>query len=126
MELLLSKILNYESEIFCKYINQRLKMKKYIKQIKINNLDNTQLLLFIDNLKSVLDPLKVSTENMENFLKNPYQKNENINQNQFLLFYLLFGNRFFEANSSELIEDVSTLSEHDPDSVSDSLELLPE
>jgi len=112
MDLLLSKILNYESEIFDKYLEQRLKMRTFVEKIKINNLDNTQLLLFIDNLKSIIDPLKTTTMYTQQFLNNPYQNNENKTQNEFILFYFLFGSRFFEGReSSELIEDVSTLSE---------------
>ena len=107
MDLLLSKILNYECEIFNKYLTQRSKFIKELEQIKINNLDNTQLLNFIDNLKSITDSLKSITSSMEEF--NPLENNK-INQTQFILFYFLFGSRFFgtgTSDSSELIELVS-------------------
>ena len=115
MDLLLSKILNYECEIFNNYTTQRSKFIKDLEQIKINNLDNTQLLNFIDNLKSITDSLKSITAAMEEF--NPLENNK-INETQFILFYFLFGSRFFGTSSSELIEDVSLpeLSESDSDS----------
>ena len=70
---------------------------------------------FIDNLKSITDSLKSITAAMEEF--NPLENNK-INETQFILFYFLFGSRFFGTSSSELIEDVSLpeLSESDSDS----------
>ena len=117
MELLLSRILNYEKTIFDDYCLHREKMLEFITKIKINSLDNNQLLNFIECVKGIIDPLKTSTLNIENFINN--EVNDNFNESQFILFYFLFGNRFFGSS----IESVSELNE-EPESIesSDSFE----
>ena len=112
---LLSKILNYEQEVFNEYLDNRKKMLKFIKKIEINKLDQSQLLIFIENLKNVLEPIKSSTCSIDELIS--FKKsNVIINENQFILFYLLFGKLFFGDSDSDSNEE--TLSDSSPESVS--------
>ena len=67
---LLNSVLNYENETFNKFIESRNKFVEIIKKIEINKLDNTQLLIFINDTKAVIDPVLVSIQNMEHFSNN--------------------------------------------------------
>jgi hypothetical protein len=97
MSTLLSKILNYELEIFNKYLESRKKLLTFIKEIKINNLSNQQVLIFINDLKQVIDPVITSQQNIDYLLLNNMKSDDSIkNQNEikkitdlyFLLEYL--------------------------------------
>ena len=116
MSVLLSKILNYELEIFEKYCQQRNTFRTFLStQIQLNNLTNDQLLNFIENIKMVIDPLKTSTRSMESFVEGTLDHQP---ENDFIVFYLLFGNLFFGNISSTLVgndnsesEEISELSD---------------
>ena len=114
---LLSKILNYEKEVFDTYVSKRQGLLEGIQKIEINTLDKSQLLIFIENIKNIIDPLKTSTANIDNFMNGMCNEN-NFTETQFILFYLLFGDFFFKTGgSSEDSEDI--LSE--PESLSESV-----
>jgi hypothetical protein len=115
---LLSKILNYEQKVFEEYLDSREKMLNFLKKIEINKLDQSQLLICIENLKNIIDPVKTSTlcvDDLISFTKNDHY----FDQNEFMAFYLLFGKFFFGgeggSDSNEEIE-----SDSEPDSESDS------
>ena len=112
---LLSKILNYEQEVFNEYLDNRKKMLKFIKKIEINKLDQSQLLIFIENLKNVLEPIKSSKCSIEELIS--FKKSNVINENQFILFYLLFGKLFF-GGVSDSDSNEETLSDSSPELVS--------
>ena len=95
---LLSKIIKYENEIFNKFIHNRTKLLKNIKSLNYDNLDKESLLNFINNLKSIIDPIKASNDAMDAYFinKNNFKiENKNdFNENDFILFYFFFKDFF--------------------------------
>jgi hypothetical protein len=84
MSTLISKILNYEAEIFERYSEARKKLLTFIKTIEINNLPEQKVLIFINDLKQVIDPIITSRENIEYLLSNNMESDESIkNKNEF-------------------------------------------
>ena len=76
---LLNSVLNYENEIFNKYTELRNKFIKRINEIEINKLDKSQLLIFINDIKAVIDPIQLSIQNMNHFSDNlNFTNNESI------------------------------------------------
>lgn len=118
MSTLLFKILNYEFEIFNKYIESRNKLITFIKELKINNLTNEQVLIFINDLKQVTDPLVLSQQNIDYLLLNNMKSDESIKtQNEIKKYtnlYLLL----------ECLRFTGTESSLESESDSDSLELV--
>ena len=118
---LLSKILNYEQKVFHEYLDSRKKMLGFLHEIEINKLDESQLLIFIENLKNVIDPIKTSMSSINDLVS--FKNNNGVNENEFVLFYLLFGNLFFGDSSGsdsndEILSVESPESDSDPDSES--------
>ena len=125
MDRLISKILNYESSIFEEYIMKREKVLCSIKNVR--TLNKNQELVFIHDLKEIIDPIKMSINSMDHYLSNvdfTDQKNINLTIDISLL-YLFIGLRFNGIRSeseSELISDTETLeTEISSESVSDSV-----
>ena len=112
---LLSKILNYEQKVFNEYIDSREKMLDFLKKIEINKLDQSQLLIFIENLKNVIDPIKTSNSLIPELIS--FKKSNQFDENKFILFYLLFGNLFFGGPESESNEEPESESLSDPESL---------
>lgn len=82
---LISKILNYESTIFNEYKLKREKLIIFLEQIEINKLNNDQLLIFINDLKNIIDPIKSSTENIDHIISNKnFENKESLNNNLIL------------------------------------------
>jgi hypothetical protein len=121
MSTLISKILNYESEIFENYLESRKKLLTFINSIEINNLPEQKVLIFINDLKQVIDPIITSRENIEYLLSNNMESDESIkNKNEFkklVGIYLLLDCLRLGGGLSE---ELSELSESDD---SESLEL---
>ena len=124
MDRLISKILNYEASIFEEYITKREKVVSSIKNMR--NLNKNQELVFIHDIKEIIDPIKMSINSMDHYLSNvdfTDQKNINLTTDITLL-YLLVGLRFNGIRSdseSELVSDTETLeTEISSESVSES------
>ncbi len=73
---LLFKVLKYESEIFEKYQKNRTELLKFINEIEINNAPKEKVLIFINDLKQVIDPLITCNQNIEYLLSNNMESNE--------------------------------------------------
>ena len=104
---ILSKILNHEDEIHNRYLTKRTKLLEHIKQIEINNLNKDQLLIFINDLKAILDPIKTSIGSMEHLLSNKFfKKEDSLQDHSYLLFFLILKTFFFvgSSDSDESIE----------------------
>jgi len=103
---ILSKILNHEAEIHNQYTTKRTKLLEYIKQIEINNLNKDQLLIFINDLKAILDPIKTSISSMDHLLSNKFfKKEDSLQDHSYLLFFLILKTFFVDSSDSdELIE----------------------
>ncbi len=123
--ILLSKILNYENDIFNKFIQKRTNLIKNLKNLKNEQkLNKKQLLNFINDLKSVTDSIKSTNDYIDKYFINYdtlFKINTSKNENEFILFYFFFKDFFFTTFSSELSESSDTeLCSSDPDSSSDS------
>ena len=116
MSALLLKILNYESKIFEEYSTKRTLFLEHLSQIKTNNLTQSQLLILINDLKDIIDPLKTSTSAIDYYFTNTsLEKSDSIENSEKMLFYLLLG-RFFET-MSESLESESVLTEESSESL---------
>ena len=125
---LLNKLLNYENSIFNKYITKRKLLIEKINSIETNKLDNSQLLIFINDIKEVIDPIKSSCENIDYLLSNvdfknnkSFQSNKDI-LNIIIMFYLFKDRLDLNLTSSEESDEIELTDspESESESVSDS------
>ena len=123
---LLNKLLNYENSIFNKYITKRKLLIEKINSIETNKLDNSQLLIFINDIKEVIDPIKTSCENIDHLLSNvdfknnkSFQSNKDI-LNIIMIFYLFKDRLDLNLTSSEESDEIELTDSSESDSVSDS------
>jgi len=105
---IISKILNYEKEIHNEYISKRQKLLSFLEKIEINKLEKKQLLIFINDLKAIIDPIKTSTESI-NFLftNTSFEKDKNSKENNYLFLLLLFETIFSETSEISETSDSS-------------------
>ena len=110
MDQLLFKVINYEEQVFNNFVNKRNEMLSVIKKIEINKLDNSQLLIFINDIKSIIDPINLSTQNIEYLFTNLDFKKNNSIQDFTEIQKMLIIYRFFLSNGTSLPE-LESLSE---------------
>jgi hypothetical protein len=122
----LSKILNYENEIFNKFIQTRTNLIKNLNGLKENeefNFNQRQLINFVNSLKGVTDSLKSVNNQIDEYFVNydlDFNRQTDLQDNNFIIFYFLFKDLFFsKIGSSEESEQVSS-SESVSESVSSS------
>ena len=119
MNTLISKILNYEMEIYKIYISKRKKLLKSIKEKK--NLNKDQSLIFVNDIKAIIDPIKSSIESIDYYFTNlDLTKKDSINDNKLLFYLLLLDNRFGGASSLDTLDTLDNSSESDKDESSES------
>ena len=110
---IISKILNHESEIYNLYTSKRNLLIEKIKEIEINKLNKEQLLIFINDLKAILDPIKTSISSIDFFFANEsFENKDNLNTYKDLLLFLIL--KTFSSESSddnELKSDSELVSE---------------
>lgn len=85
---LLNKILNYEEEIFNKYVAKRQQLIQNLKE-KDFKMTKPQLITFIKNLSCVIDPVKNTINLIDDFIDNQDIYQSEISQYQFILFYTI-------------------------------------
>jgi len=122
MDRILSKILNYESSIFEEYSSKRKDLINHIKNI--NLLNNDQLLIFIHDLKAIIDPIKTSSEAIDYYFTNEnFKKNDNIKHfeeiNKLMFFYLFLNFTGCPEDESEDNSEDDTLETEISESVSE-------
>lgn len=74
-------ILKYEETIFNEYFYKRSKLIENIKSLQLNNLDNEQLLNITSDLKLIIDPIRTSIINIDDYFINldvSFKNNESI------------------------------------------------
>jgi hypothetical protein len=115
-KILISNLLNYENDIFNKFIQKRANLIKTLENIEIHEHEK---LIFLKNLKNIIDCVKSANDYMDNF--NLEQTDSEI---EFIQFYFLFKDIFLTTSSSELsdVSESSSESSESSDS-SDSPEL---
>jgi hypothetical protein len=86
----LSRALNYENEIFEEYLAKRKELINFIQKLDFETLDKKQKIVFIENFKNVVDPLKTSISEIDTFNKDLTFKNINERSTQVNLVYLLY------------------------------------
>ena len=107
MNTLLFKILNYESTIFNEYLQKRSDLLNSVKEININTLSKKQLLIFISDIKSIIDPVKTSIASIDYYFTNTdFIKDDTIKSNEMVntLFYLFLLSNFSSSDDSEISE----------------------
>ncbi len=123
--MLLNKILNYEQKVFYEYLANREIFRKRLHQINTNTLTNNQLLIFIHDIKAILDPIKTSTDSIYHFCQNEtfddttHLELDTYIKKIFPYLFLLGGVGNTEQSESESESDSSDKSESDEYSDSD-------
>ena len=116
----IEKILKYENSIFNEYTIKRNTLIENIKNLQLNDLNKDQLLNLTSDIKLVIDPIKTSISNMDDYfnnLKNSWNSNESTKTlNELNLFYTFF---FLFTGSGSGSEDPEI---SESDSVSESSE----
>ena len=118
---ILSKILNYESSIFEEYSSKRKNLIENLKSLNIATLDNSQLSIFTNDIKAIIDPIKSSISAIDHYFTNTDFKNNQriLEQNDLgALFYLFLGLRLNSFSDSELTLETEMLSESESESES--------
>ena len=93
--------------------------RMYEKRIETNNLTQSQLLIFISDIKAIIDPLKSSTLAIEHYFTNTsFEKKNSINDTKNMLFYFLLTTLISESLDSESLE----LTEESSESLKSELE----
>ena len=118
---ILSKVLNYESSIFEEYSSKRKNLIENLKTLNMDTLDNSQLSIFMNDIKAIIDPIKTSISAIDHYFTNTDFKNNQstLEQNDLgALFYLFLGLRLNSRSDSELTLETETLSESSESSVS--------
>ena len=113
MHTLISKILNYEDEIFNEYISKR---KKLIKNIKLQkNLNQSQTLNFINDIKAIIDPIKTSLDSIDYYFTNlNFDKSKSSDEISKMLFiYLFLEIRLGVTSSLDTLDTLESDSEPD-------------
>jgi len=121
---ILSKILTYERFIFEEYSSKRKNLIHHIQTLK--NLDKSQLAIFVNDVKDIIDPIKTSISAIDYYFTNTdLKKNKSVVEKQELqkvmMLYLLLD--FRDESSEETLEmetSESESSESDSESDSDS------
>ena len=76
---ILSKIIKYESRIFEEYSNKRQLLIEHLQNVNIKSLNNTQLKIFIHDIKAIIEPIKTSACEIDYYFTNTdFKKTENI------------------------------------------------
>ena len=101
----LSKILNYENEIFNKFIEKRTNLIKSLNNFNFN----------LKNFRNIVNCLKCANEYIDNF-NDQYTDPET----EFIQFYFLCKDVFFTTGSSELSESSESSDSSDDSDDSDS------
>jgi hypothetical protein len=106
------RILNYEESVFNEYITKRSHLIENIKNLKLNDLNNDQLINMISDLKLIIDAIKTASLNIDD-----YFANENFNCNDSVKTVNDFMNAYFflfvarGSDSSEVLLDSEETSE---------------
>ena len=116
---ILSKILNYESQIFNEYTTKRQLMLARLSCLNIDTLDKDQINVFVHDLKSIIDPVKTSISEIDYYFTNTdFKKTDNLNRLKQLktisLLYILLNQsetEDTETPESESVSDSDSLSE---------------
>ena len=118
---LISKILNYESTIFEEYCIKRELLRRSLEHR--NNLTNEQKHILMNDIKTIIDPIKISLETIDyHLLQNTdLSKKDTIIHNddlKYLLFYFFFLGRGEGFSSHDTLEtdEVSSISVSDNES----------
>jgi virulence-associated protein VagC len=67
---ILTKIMEYEQKVFSKYTTMRSQMLKQLNEVNINTLSKDQILILINDVKAVIEPINSSTENIRHLVDN--------------------------------------------------------
>ena len=121
---ILSRVLNYESSIFEEYSSKRKDLIENIKNLK-RPLNSSELFIFINDIKAIIDPIKTSISAIDHYFTNTdFKNNDSFLEAQELnnLFYLFLGLRLNSRSDSELaLETEISDSDSEPSETSESV-----
>jgi len=119
---ILSRVLNYESSIFEEYSSKRKDLIENIKNLK-RPLNSSELFIFINDIKAIIDPIKTSISAIDHYFTNTdFKNNDSFLEAQELnnLFYLFLGLRLNSRSDSELALETE-ISDSEPSETSESV-----
>jgi len=119
---ILSKILNYESQIFNEYTTKRQLMLSHLTRLDMNTLGKDQINVFVNDMKSIIDPVKTSISEIDYYFTNTdFKKTDSLNRlkqlKTILLLYILLNQS--ETEETEETEISESVSDSEPDSLSE-------
>ena len=86
------KLISYEETIFQEYLSKRNQLKSYLETV--SQINENELLVFVNDLKAIVDPIKTSTLAIDHCLNNSDFKNtqsiSDQNELQKMFFYYTF------------------------------------
>ena len=103
----LSRALNYENEIFDEYLAKRKKMLDFVQNLDFETLDKKQKIVFIENFKNVVEPIKTSISQIDTFNEDLSFTNLNESRLKAEFVYLLYLFMFWDS-SDETLETESS------------------
>jgi hypothetical protein len=103
----LSRALNYENEIFDEYLSKRKKMIDFVQKLDFETLDKKQKIVFIENFKNVIEPIKTSISEIDTFNEDISFTNLNERSLKVDFIYLLYL-FLFDSSSDETLETESS------------------
>ena len=75
----IKEIIDYENKVFTDFLNKRDKMIENLKTIDTDKLDNEQLLILTSDIKQIIDPVKIASDNIDYLFSNiDFKKNDSI------------------------------------------------
>ena len=111
-------VLNYENKIISIFLQKRNKFIDNIEIIKFNELPNDKLSVCIDDIKEVIDSVKIACDNIDHFLlnySNNFNNTDNIDKRkklqEIVATYYFFNGLFLLNESSLESESYSDCSE---------------
>ena len=66
----IDKVLKYEEQIFQKYISKRKNLIENMKNLQLNDLNDSQLSNLTSDLKLIIDPIKTAIESIDDYFDN--------------------------------------------------------
>jgi hypothetical protein len=101
----LSKVKNYEQGVFDEFMSKRNKLLNTIENLNFETLDKKQKIIFIENFKNVLEPLKTSIQQIDTFNNDTSFKNqESVNTSTQVNFVYLLYMFLFTFSPDEILE----------------------
>lgn len=116
---ILSKIIKYECSVFEEFCLKRKELLEHIKSVKTNELDRKQMMIFVHDIKAIIEPIKTSISEIDYYFTNTdFKNNESIKQFNFIYTLLCLREYISTEPLDETDADDTEISDSEPESES--------